>query len=159
MTVTNTFKQTPPRRPTVADLHAGLVIDDPEFPPDPGDPNADAMNQSDELVVSACNMIDAGKLYVAFPSGTTTKTGIWSPRDDLALSDFTLVDNGTGDTSITHTGGKLPAATWPPTAKVVGNGGDTTINVESIANGWRVRTRTGGTLADVPFLLEFSGLG
>lgn len=154
---TITYKQSPPRRPTIGDLDGGQLVDDPEFPPDPGDPSAGAANQRDMLLVAQQGMAEHTKLYITFSGGTPTKTGIRSLRDDLTTADFTVTDNGAGDTSITHTGGKLPADAWPAESKVVGNSGDATDNVELITNGWRVRTRVGGTLADVPFVLKIFG--
>lgn len=152
-----TYLQTPPRRPVISDLHGGIIENDAEFPPDPGDPEANAMNQSDKLMVHAHELIDGAKLYVTV-SGTTAIAGVWPST--LEAGDFTVVDNGVGDTSITHTGGLLPAATWPATVDVVGNSGGRVGDVESIANGWRIRMRNASTLAlaDVPFILKISGL-
>lgn len=158
MATTLVYKQSPPRRAVLDDLHGGRLENVPGKTPGPDHPNADKMNQSDALVIALNNVAPHTKLYVTFSSGTPTKTGVWSLRDDLALADFTVTDNGSGDTSITHSGGKLSGATWPAEAYVVGDAGDATINVEGIANGWRVRTRVSGTLADVPFVLKLSGL-
>jgi hypothetical protein len=152
-----TYKQTPPRRPTLEDLHGGLLVDDTEYPPDNECPRADGMNQGDALHVAAHNMLDAFELYITFSGAAPVKTALRSLRDDLELTDFTLVDGGTGITEITHTGGLLPADPWPATAYCVGTG-DSTAIVEAITNGWRVRTRTGGSLADVAFVLKAKGL-
>lgn len=158
MTTTITYKLSPARRPTLDDLHGGLVADDSTYPPNAGDPHASAMNQSDLLVIAAHAVLPVFRLYVTVPSGTPTATAIKTLRDDLVIGDFTITDNGAGDTSITHTGGKLPSDSFPAKAYATGNAGDCTVNVESIANGWRIRARVAGTLTDTPFVLEASGL-
>lgn len=156
---TLTYNQTPPRRPTLDDLNGGALANDAEEAPAPGiDPDARAMNQSDKLAVAAHGVIEHTRIQITFSGATPSKTGIWSLREGLALSDFTLNDAGTGITEITHTGGKLPAGTWPAEAYCYGTG-DSTAIVEPIANGWRVRTRTAGAAADVNFVLKLSGAG
>lgn len=155
---TITYKQSPPRRPTIDDVGGGEYEDDADFPPDPGDPDADSANQLGLLAVASHGTLEHTKLYVTVPGGTPTGSAIKSLRDDLLVGDFTLTDNGAGDTSIAHTGGKLPADSFPAEAYPVGDAGDCTITVASITNGWRVKARVAGTLTDTPFVLKIYGL-
>lgn len=153
---TLTYEQDPPRRPTLDDLDGGQCENDAEDPPVPGiDPDANAMNQRDKLIVGLAALTPAAWLHVTFSGGTPTKAACGGMRQGgaaLTLADFTVVDNGTGDTSITHAGGKLPPKTWPPFAFVVGASASS-IATESLTTGARVRTPS-----DADFLVFFSGI-
>jgi len=158
---TITFEQDPPRRPSLDDLDGGQCENDAENPPVPGiDPDALAMNQRDKLVVGLAGMCAAAWLYITFPGGVATVSGIGGMRqgaEALVSADFTIVETATGSTTITHTGGKLPAMTWPAGGWIVG-GADTTVTFIPVTNGVRVETRTGGALADVAFVVFLSGV-
>lgn len=154
-----TYEQTPPRRPALSDLDGGTCADDTEFPPDPNvGPSALAMNQRDKLMVGLCGITPAVVLEVHFSAGAPSIYYVGGMRTGLVAGDFTVVDNGDGDTSITHTGGKLPPATWSAGAEQVDDTEIDRIRVVSITNGWRVKTKLGSTGMDANFVLRVSGL-
>lgn len=155
-----TYEQTPPRRPALSDLDGGACQNDMERPPVPGiDPDALAMNQRDKLVVSLCGITPALVLEVHFSGGVPSIYYVGPMRSTgLVAGDFTVVDNGNGDTSITHTGGKLPVVTWSAGAEQVDDTEIDRIRVVPITNGWRVKTKLGSTGTDANFVLRISGL-
>lgn len=154
-----TYKQAPPRRPNIDDLHGGLLQNHSTRPPGREHPNANGMNQGDKLHAAAHALLDFAKIWVQFDGGGVPFiAGVACLNDEITADDFTVVDGGTGITEITHTGGLFPAVQWPAAVDVNGNAGDTTGNAEHITNGWSVRTRTGGTLANIAFTLRVSGL-
>ncbi|SRR6266545_828288 len=152
-----TWEQTPPRRPNIADFNGGQLENDTEFPPSPGDPDALAQNQLEKQMVGVAGLADFARLYVT-NAGTPALSAIWCMRTDLVLADFTITDGGTGITDVTHTGGKIPAVQWLAEAYRTGNAGAGSATVESITNGWRVRTYVNTTLTDLSFVLKISGL-
>lgn len=158
---TLTYEQDPPRRPTLDDLDGGNCTDDPKAVPVPGqDPSADAMNQRDKLIVALCAMMGAAWLHVTFSGGTPTKTACGGMRqggEAFELTDFTLTDNGPGDTSAVHSGGLLPPKTLPAQAYSV-HSVAAEISCEPITNGGRVRTKVAASAADAAFVIIFYGV-
>jgi hypothetical protein len=157
-TDTVTFEQTPPRLPTLDDLHGGRLQNVPGKPPGPDHPNALAMNQSDRLVVGLANVAPAVKLHITFPGGTPTIQNISSPRTGLVAGDFTMVKNGNGDTSITHVGGKLVGVRWAATVCQVDDVEIDRIRAVPIANGVRVKSKLGTVGTDCAVVVEMSGV-
>ena len=151
-----TYEQDPARRPSLDDLDGGQCTNDAEFPPVPGvDPDANAMNQRDKLVVGLAAMVGAAWVHVTITAGTPAITALGGMRQGgnaLVAGDFSLVDNGSGDISVTHAGGLLPPMTWPPFAVIVGSTAGS-IACESITNGARVRMS-----ADLNFVVFLSGV-
>lgn len=153
---TLTFEQSPPRRPTLDDLNGGTLENDDGYPPAPGiDPDARAMNQSDRQVVAHAAVLPAAWVHVTFSGGTPSIAATGSLRQGAAAlvpADFSVTDNGVGDVSITHAGGKLPPKTFPPFATLVASSAGQ-VSAENITNGARVRMN-----ADLNFLLFLSGV-
>jgi hypothetical protein len=153
-----TYDQTPARLPVLDDLHGNLLENVPGKTPGPDHPNAFAMNQGDQLHVAHANVLPSTKLYISFPGGVPTIQRVDSTRTGLVASDFTVTDNGPGDTSITHTGGKLPAVRWPATAHQVDDTEIDRCRAVPIANGTRVKTKLGTVGTDAEVVLEISGI-
>jgi hypothetical protein len=158
-TSVSTWEQTPPRRPSLDDMGGGDYENDTEFPPGPDDPNAHDLNQMAKQVVAFAMLGAAVAIHVTFSGGTPSIASVQCVRADVNPASFVVTDNGDGDTSITHTGGKLPAATWPAIAH---QADDVEIDrgprVISIASGWRVKTKLGTSGTNSNFVLFASGL-
>lgn len=156
---TVTYDQDPPRRPTIDDLNGGALENDTAEPPAVGvDPDARAMNQSDRQVVALGNVSQCARIEVHFTAGVPSISGIWGLPTGLEADDFNVTDNGNGDTSITHTGGLLPAAQWSSSVTLCADVEIDRFRAYSITNGWRVKTKLGATGTDCNFVLHISGL-
>lgn len=155
----STWERPAPRRPNLEDMGGGNYANDPEFPPEPGDPNAHDSNQMAKQIVALAAVSAAAVLHVTFNAGTPSIASVQCVRSNITASSFTIVDNGAGDTSITHLGGLLPAATWPACAYQVDDVEiDRGPRVISIANGWRIKTKLSTVGTDSNFVLFISGL-
>lgn len=158
-TSVSTYEQSPPRRPSLDDVGGGAYQNDTKHPPDPGDPNAHDVNQIAKQVVALAALGAAAAIHVTFSGGTPSIVSVQCVRADITGDSFSILDNAAGDTSITHTGGLLPVATWPAFAHQVD---DTEIDrgprVSSITNGWRIKSKLGATGTDCNFVLFVSGL-
>ena len=157
-TDTLTYDQTPPRLPVLDDLNGGTITNDTEFTPNVGDPNALGMNQSDRQIVALANVAPAMHIEVHFASGTPSIYGLWGLPTTMSAGSFTVVDNGAGDTSVTHTGGLLPGLRWSATADQVDDTEIDRLRVVPITNGWRVKSKLGTVGTDCNFVLHVSGL-
>jgi hypothetical protein len=148
-----------PRRPSVDDLGGDTKLDNYEEPPDDAEHfTAQGWNQLVKQVAALARVTPAAKLEVRFNSGAPYIARVASPRADVAPSTFTPTDHGAGDVSITW-----PADTFPPTVcsptglTLLSNAGAVVDgHVEEIANGIRVRTRSGGVAADVPWTITLN---
>jgi hypothetical protein len=158
-TSVSTWEQSPPRRPSLDDVGGGNYANDTEHPPDPGDPNAHDVNQMAKQVVALAALGAAAAIHVTFSGGTPSIASVQCARADVVPASFSVTDNGAGDTSITHTGGLLPAVTWPAWARQVDDVEiDRGPRVISITNGWRIKTKLNTTGTDSNFVLFVSGL-
>lgn len=129
-----------PRRPSLDDVGGGAFVDDQTFPPDPGTmPSALMENQNEFQVAALAKVVAACVFSISFSGGTPSISQFSACSGLVITGTFTVVDNGTGDTSVTW-----PANTFPtPVAKPKGGITGATIGqiaVEQIANGVRIRT-------------------
>lgn len=143
---------------TLDDMGGGAYENDPEDVPSPADPNADAANTCEKLVVAHDRLAWAVVIEVTNTAGTMAIASVWSLRGDLTPDDFTLVENGTGDTSITHTGGKLPPRKFKPRVEQTDDEEIDRLRVIEISNGWQVKTKLGATATDCSFQLWATGV-
>lgn len=91
-----------PHRPGTEDVGYDDLVDDAGEPPNPRtDPNAAAWNQRSKQLVGLAKVAASLKLTVTFSGGTPAVAKFSYPGTVLELADFTVVDNGTGDTTIT----------------------------------------------------------
>jgi hypothetical protein len=142
-----------PRRPSLADVGGATLEDDTEFPPNPAKhPYADQLNQWAMQIEAVGRTVESLVLSVEISGGTPALVAFTCPRDDMEIDDFTVTDNGTGDTTITW-----PADTFPPeltrpeltiNQDVGGIVGGTAV---SVTNGVRVRTYDGSGAEDLHF--------
>jgi hypothetical protein len=156
---TLTFDETPPRRPGIGDVGGGAKEDDVEFPPDPVTmPTAADANQMALQIVGLWAVSAAAIVHVTFSGSTPSIAGVFSPRTGLVAADFALTDNGLGDTSVVHAGGKLPPATFPAFALQVDDVEIDRVRAVPVTNGARVKTKLGATGTDCNFVVIFSGI-
>lgn len=143
---------------TLEDMGGGAYENDAEHPPSPADPNADASNTCEKVLVAHDRLAWAVVIEVENDSGTLTITSVWSLRGDLTPGDFDLVENGTGDTSITHAGGKLPPKKFKPFVQQTDDEEIDRLRVLEIANGWQVKSKLGSSATDCSFQLWATGI-
>ena len=150
---TLTWDIDPPRRPSLDDVGGATLQDHASKPPDKATmPYADQLNQWAEQIERLAAMIEGVGLSVTFAAGTPSVSQFVAMRTTTVIGDFTVDDNGTGDTTITW-----PANTFPPSVL----GPIVSINSDSdalapraflVANGVRVKTKdSAGVAADLNF--------
>jgi hypothetical protein len=111
---TLTFDQTTPHRPALSELGGGAKENDVKYPPNPAKhPTAEDFNQFSKLLEALGKMTPLARLWVTINAGTPSVSIVQAPGSAVDASDFNVVDNGAGDTTIwwtTGSGGSLPAA-------------------------------------------------
>lgn len=142
-----------PRRPSINDVGGAGKLDHQKYPPDPITmPTAADENQQERLHVGIASVSPVAIVQVTISGGTPTVGLVSAPSTVLVSADFTPIDNGAGDTTVTCPATKLPTSLGV-CMPVILQDGDTTVTVVPVANGFRVRTRTGGTLTDCNYAL------
>lgn len=146
-----------PRRPSLDDLGGAAYEDDQQYPPDPLTmPSAAMENQNEMVLYGLAKMGATALVYVKFTGGTPAIDTLVSPGNLLEIADFTITDNGDGDTSVVVAANKIPAMLPFNIAQPIPTGtGVWSANGRSISLGWRVETYNGITAADCDFLLVF----
>lgn len=162
MTVSSTltFDETPPRRPGLTDIASGTKEDDPGATPDPATmPTADEDNQKTKQAAAAAKMIALARITVTFASGTPSISHVSAPGTNVTADNFTVVDNGAGDTTIWWTANEV----LPPTAggPTVSQCDDTEIDrLRAFATtvsgnpAVRVKSKLGATATDANFVVS-----
>jgi hypothetical protein len=134
----STFDLDPPRRPALADLGGAQKANHPKRPPDPvKHPTAEEWNHFAKLLAKLGAIVPLARVYVRMFAGSPSIQNVVTMRGDFTAADFTLVNNGTGDTELRwvapgRPGSKLPPTIGAPSACVV----DATID----AYGFAIRT-------------------
>src|SRR5437868_3220887 len=103
MAATNesTFDLDPPHRPAISELGGAAKENNPKRPPDPvKHPTAEEWNHFAKLLAKLGATMYLARLYVKFSGGTPSIQNVMSPRGDILVSDFIVVDVGAGDTKI-----------------------------------------------------------
>lgn len=148
-----------PRRPTIDDLGGDTKVDDDEFPPDDIEHfTAEGWNQKAKQIPALARVAESCKLEVRFDSGSPFVARAASPKSSLPLDTFTVVDNGTGDTSITWPANTFPPSVISPTGLTLLSSSSTPVSgkVQEITNGIRVRTHDNGAAADVAWTIDIN---
>ena len=110
---TLTFDEAIPRRPAIDDVGGGLKAN-AATPPDPvRDATAEDFNQLSKQAVAHGRVIPLATLFVT-NAGTPAITAVLAPGSSIDATDFTVVDNGVGDTTIHWVVTKLPVRTGAP---------------------------------------------
>lgn len=143
-----------PYRPGVTDVGGCQKLDDQAFPPDDETmPAAADFNQMGMLLVALAKVSGLVVMYVA-NSGTPTITALRAAGSLLVTSDFTVTDQGTGDTEIKCLATKImaPMGCIPVTQKAGDYRASGRLN--GTGDGVRVETRnSAGAPADADFFL------
>jgi hypothetical protein len=148
-----------PRRPSTEDLGGDDKLDDAEHPPDPVEhPTAAGHNQMVRVIAALVKTAAVCKLEVRFSGGTPYVARAPALGTAVTLTTFTVVDNGTGDTTITWPANTFPAAACSPSGLTLltNSTAELSAGVDEITNGIRVRTRSGGAVADIPFTIDLN---
>lgn len=144
-----------PRRPSVDDMGGAGKQDNDEFPPDDVEHfTAAGWNQKAMQVPSLARVTASCLLDLQFTGSTPYLAAISSPSDNVTIATFTVVDNGPGDTSVTWPANTFPPSVISPSGLTVFGSAVVDGRVEKITNGVRVRTRSAGSAADVPWTLQ-----
>ncbi len=141
---TLTWDITPPRRPSLDDMGGGTVQDHAARPPYKATmPYADLYNQGQTQTERLAAMTEAVTISVTFAAGVPGVSQFTAMRTSVVIGNFTVTDNGTGDTTITWPASTFPTSTGGPMASLndttVGGG----ITASLVALGVRVLTWTG----------------
>lgn len=97
-----------PHRPTLGNLGGAEFANDPTIPPDPETfPTAETENQQENVLYGLAQGAFALGFQITFSSGTPSIAGWWTIGTRLELADFTVTDNGDGDTTISWPAGYL----------------------------------------------------
>jgi hypothetical protein len=131
-----------PRRPSLADVGGAKLEDDTKRPPNRSKhPYANQLNQWAKQIAAMGQVVPSLILSVEITAGAPAVVAFACPRGDLEIGDFTVTDNGTGDTTITWPADTLPPELTRPeltinqdTGALVGG------TAVSVTNGVRVRT-------------------
>ncbi len=109
-----TFDQDPPHRAGVSELGGGAKENSVAFPPDPvKHMTAQDCNQFTGQLGAFNRMTPLARLFVRIVAGAPQIFAVQCPGSAVVAGNFTLVDNGPGDTTIwwtTGTSGSLPTA-------------------------------------------------
>lgn len=149
------YDDNPPRLPSVEDLGGDAMIDDAGSPPGAGEPSAAAWNNFVRLLAASGRMLPTASIVVTFDAGAPVIESVVAMRTTIAAADFTLTDNGTGDTTIEWAATVLPSQSRRPKSYVC----HTTPHVicASSPTGLSVQVETlthAGVAADVPFTVD-----
>lgn len=160
---TLTYEQIPPIRPAIDDVGGGAKINDTVDPPDALTmPTAEDANQTARQLVALGTMTECARFTVAFAVGAPFIETFAVVRTDKVLGDFTIVDNGVGDTTIKWAAATFPAKNSEPHVSVNEDvdhrGAIAFMAVFGADRGVRVKTRDGaGAPADRKFTVSVYG--
>lgn len=154
-----TFDQTTPHRAVLSELGGGAKENSALRKPDPvKHATAEDFNQMSRQHEATNRVLPLARLFVTFSAGTPVVSVVQALGSNVATSDFTPVDNGSGDTTIwwtTGSGGKLPAAVGPGDLTIVDDTAITEKRAFMTAVGGnpavRVKTKNGGVGTDANF--------
>ncbi len=142
-----------PRWPSLGDVGGASLEDDSKRPPDKTRmPYADQLNQWARLLEAYGRVLPAAVISVKFTTGTPSIDSFVAVRPGMTTPDFTVTDNGTGDTSITWAADTFPVPKTQPTVTINEAGAfDAPVGVR-VSNGVQVTTKDGaGSATDANF--------
>ena len=151
---TYTYDDVPPRRPSLDDLGGSDYENDPYNPPDRRTmPNAEAMNEQARNLAGLNRVCPVAVIHVTFTVGVPAILSVSGARSAISASDFTVTDNGTGDTSITWATSVLPASTMPPVVSIAEDIEIDRARAYIVTGGVRVKTKLGATATNCAFIV------
>lgn len=159
---TLTYDQDPPHRPDLTELGGGAKENHAKRPPNPVTmATAEDFNQLTKQVEAFARVAPLARLWVRFNAGTPSVHSVQALGSAVVIGDFTVVDNGDGDTTISWTtgvGGKLPAAVGVKAAQTddveIDRGPRAVLTTVGSNPAARVKTKLGATGTDANFCLE-----
>lgn len=158
---TLTFDQDPPHRADLTELGGGAKENDAIHKPDPIKmPTAEDFNQFSKQLAGINRVMPLALVWIRITAGTPAVFAVQAPGSGVVIADFTLTDEGAGQTLIewtTGTGGKLPGAIGVKASQT----DDTEIDrIRAILTtsgsnpAARVKTKLGAVATDCNFCLE-----
>jgi len=152
------------RRPGIDDVGGGAKEDDADFPPNPVTmPTAADANQAAFQIVALGAMTPIVSFSVTFSVDTPSIAYFASVRTDLVVGDFTVVDNGNGDTTIHWAAGTFPQRSREPGGLTINSDADNRGSrayaySSGATRGVRVKTLNGSaTATDLDFSVDCYG--
>lgn len=141
-----------PRRPSLDDVGGAALEDDAKKPPIPPKmPYAAQLNQWAMQIERLSAVTPVAVFTVTFSAGTPTVNSFQCMRTGMLTSDFTVTDNGNGDTTITWAANTFPTPTAQPSVSI----NEDLLAIPrafTVSNGVRVKTaNAAGTLIDAGF--------
>ena len=157
----STFDLPTPRRPGLDDFNGAAkqnAYDKPVSDP-VRMPSAEEYNTLCKLAVALGKVVPIASVYVTFPGGDPTITGVVGAGSSVTLGTFTPTDNGAGNTTIAWSTAALPVSTTPPSLTLVED-----VEIDR-ARAWRtypsagvsavqVKTKLGATGTDCAFKID-----
>jgi hypothetical protein len=152
-----TFDNVVATRPTLAELGGATKEDHPKYPPNPATmATANEYNHFTKLLQGLANVTPSVSIWIQFTSGTPAVSAIRAVGSTVVSGDFTVTDNGAGDTTISWAAGKLPNPTGQGAAVSL------TADVEidrvrayyPTTTSVRVKTKLSATGTDADFLVQ-----
>lgn len=117
---TPTWKQTPPKRPSINDVGGGQKANGTPAPDPVRHLTAEDVNQTAQQLVALGATVPVALVCIAFSGGAPYVASVVCVRDDVSSSDFTLTDLAAGDTKIAYDTTKFPPPAAKPAADVNG---------------------------------------
>lgn len=141
-----------PTRPSVDQMGEAALENDARNPPiAPKMPTAPMLNQWQMQIAALGKVCPALVISVRFSAGTPSVYKFTAPTGNLVTDDFTVTDNGTGDTTIAWPANTLPASVAEPMVSINGGtAGEATVDLAS-ATSVRVKTKASSSAADLAF--------
>lgn len=151
-----------PRRPSTDDLGGDAKQDNAKYPPDDVEHfTAAGWNQLVKQAAALARVTPACVLEIRFSGGAPYVARCSAASANVSIATFgTPTDNGTaGDTTIAWPADTFPPAVLSPSGLTLLSSSTAVLDghVEEVANGIRVRTKSGGVAADIPFTIQIWG--
>ena len=146
----------PPRRPSLGDVGGATLQDHASKPPSKATmPYADQLNQWAKQIERLAALTPVAIFSVEFSGGKPSITQFTAMRTTLSIGDFTVDDNGDGDTTISWPANSFPSPAVKPMAALNEDGHWLAPIAFGVSNGVRVLTySSGSTATDANFTVQ-----
>lgn len=140
-----------PARPAIADFGGIDKVNDAEYPPGPGDPEASEWIQIVRHQAAIAQVMPAAEIDIRFSGGVPFVFAVYAANPELTAADITCQDTGTGIVTLIIPATKIPDARWGD-ARPQATGNNTGLGYRSAAQTLVCEVRTAGALANVNFI-------
>lgn len=160
---TLTYDQDTPHRAALSELGGGDKKNhtDPNKAPDPVTMlTAEDENQNEKQIAAFNRICPLVRLWVTFSAGTPSIASVQAMGENVLANDFTVVDNGDGDTTIwwtTGAGGTLPPVVGPKSSQTSDVEIDrlrSFLTVVGSNPAVRIKSKLGAVATDANFVVE-----